>query len=360
MSKGPSVDDLFAKANAHAAAGRYRPAETLLRAIVQSRPDLPKPLNNLGVLLKTTGRTAEAAEVLAKAVALAPDDATYRYGLGTALLSLGRYAEGWPFYEARAGVETMANRKPQVPWPEWMGQELAGRRLAVWPEQGLGDKIQFSRFFPALQALGAEVMVLCEPALARLFAENFSVNVVAASGDTEFPDPDYWIGIGSLPLRLGVTLDNLPTEPYLRAHRAWPDLGLDGPKIGLMTRGSPGHANDANRSLPSDAAARLHDLPFSLVDLDPNVTGAQDFADTAAILDQLDLVVSVDTSVSHLAGAMGKPCRVLIPGSGTDWRWMHERTDSPWYPSITLYRQDAASGWGPTIERVLADVVALF
>ena len=162
---------------------------------------------------------------------------------------------------------------------------------------------------------------------------------------------------GSLAARLGMTLETVPAGPYIAAPHAWPLLG-EGLNVGLMTRGNPTHENDANRSLPEDAARRLRDLPVRTFDLDPAATGARDFADTAALLERLDLVISVDTAVAHLAGAMGRPGWVLLPAVETDWRWLRGRRDSPWYPSLTLYRQGPGEGWGPVIDRVVADLEA--
>jgi hypothetical protein len=246
-------------------------------------------------------------------------------------------------------------KKPALPYPEWRGEDVAGKRLLIWPEQGYGDQIQFARFARLLKARGAEVTLFCHAELAPLFAESMGVQALAASGEVEFPDPDFWVMQGSLAARLGVTVDTIPAEPYLRAVRPGPPLG-DGFKVGLKTEGNPGHSNDANRSLRPEQAQRLRELPARIVELDPAATGACDFADTAAIVDQLDLVICVDTSVAHLAGAMGKPVWVLIPAVETDWRWLLGRTDSPWYPSMRLYRQARGESWDAVIDRLTGDL----
>jgi hypothetical protein len=162
----------------------------------------------------------------------------------------------------------------------------------------------------------------------------------------------------SLAWRIGVTAQTVPGAAYLRATTPWPDLG-DGFRIGIVARGSPANAQDARRSLPPEMEARLRALPGRVVGLDPAETGASDFADTAAIVAQLDLVISVDTAVAHLAGAMGKPCWTLLPKAGTDWRWLRERTDTPWYPAMRLYRQEADGDWGEVLDRVARDLEAL-
>jgi hypothetical protein len=163
----------------------------------------------------------------------------------------------------------------------------------------------------------------------------------------------------SLAGRLGATPQRLPAAPYLRAARPWPRPLAPGFKVGLMTAGNPVYANDANRSLPEAAAAALFGLVARPVDLRPSQTGAADFADTAALMAELDLVISVDTAAAHLAGAMGKPCWVLLPAANPDWRWMRGRRDSPWYPSVRLYRQPAPGDWGPVLDEVAADLDAL-
>ena len=308
-------------------------------------------------VLERQGRLAEAEAAYRRVLAAAPGAAAVATALGQLLLSQGRYDEGFAFFEGRFGL-TPARAKPTLPYPEWRGEDVAGKNVLIWIEQGFGDQIQFARFAPHLKARGADVTLLCLKPLERLFAANLDVRVLGTSGPVEFPDPDYWVMACSLAWRLGMGPQDIPGAAYLRAPSPGPVLP-PGFKVGLMTTGSPAHANDANRSLPPDQAARLAAMAATVIDLDPARTGARDFADTAALIDQLDLVVSVDTSVAHLAGAMGKPCWVLLPEIGTDWRWFRDRTDSPWYPTARLYRQSAGAGWGPVIDRVLADVQAL-
>jgi hypothetical protein len=267
--------------------------------------------------------------------------AAFHHGLR--LLSEGRYAEGWPLYENR--------ERPDLWFPAWQGEDLTGRRLMVWLDQGLGDKIMFSRFVPRLQETAAEVILVCEPALARLFATNFATPVVAASGAVELPDADVWIMYGSLPLRLGITLETLPSAPYLRADRI---EHRDGARIGVVTRGGAGNPQDANRSIPPDLAGRLLSIPGA-ISLHYDDLGVGDFLDTAAVIAGLDLVISVDTAVAHLAGAMGKPVWILLPAAGVDWRWLHGRSDSPWYPSARVYRQPRPGDWSAVIDRVRRD-----
>jgi len=311
-------------------------------------------LHNRGVVFEDQGRLAEAEAAFRAALRLAPDQYATEARLGALLLSLGNLPEGFRHFEARHGEPRLA--KPKLPFPEWQGEPPAGRRLLIWPEQGFGDQIQFARFAPVLKAQGAEVTLLCRPGLERLFEQSLDgIDVRAAAGAVEFPDPDYWVMGPSLAGRMGMTLETLPNAPYLRAAGPAPDLP-PGFRVGLVATGNPQHANDANRSLHPTAAARLRALPATLVELDPAKSGARDFADTAAIIEALDLVITVDTSVAHLAGALGKPCWVLLPALKTDWRWLRDRADSPWYPSLRLYRQPAPGDWDSVLAAVARDL----
>jgi hypothetical protein len=298
--------------------------------------------------------------VLRRAVELNPQDPAARHALATSLLAQGRYPEAGPLYAARFEIGQLKLKKPAgLPCPEWSGEPLEGKRLVVFPEMGFGDQIQHARFAGLLRDRGVSVSLLCLPELERLFAASLpGVHVAAARGQVEFPDPDFWTTSSNLMFLPGVTVESLPTAAYLRAPDPAPALP-DGFKIGLATAGNPGHKNDANRSLqPAQAAQLKASLPGRVLDLAPTATGARDFADTAALISALDLVVTVDTSVAHLAGAMGKRTLVLIPAINTDWRWMQDREDSVWYPSMRLYRAHPTKGWAPALERLVHDVQA--
>ena len=353
------VDELAARLARAAAArgsGDLETARRLYEAIVADYPHEPEPRHHLAGLHARLGRLDLAEAGYRGVLALAPGaDATQRV-LGDLLLSQGRFQEGFRLLEARHQLPDLA--KPRLAWPEWQGEDLAGKRLLVWPEQGFGDQIQFARFAPILAHRGVEVTLLCAPTLQRLFAGSLGVRVLAAHGRVDFPDPDAWVMCGSLAARLGVSVASIPGAPYLRPVSEWPALP-EGFRVGLAWRGNPAHGNDANRSLPEAEAERFGRLPIRLVDLDPRASGARDFADTAAIMAQLDLVISVDTASAHLAGAMGKRCWTLLPSQWPDWRWLRDRTDSPWYPSMTLYRQQPDEGWSALVDRVIADLEAL-
>jgi len=311
-------------------------------------------------MLSKMGRLDEADKVLRRAEKLASGSAVVIHALAHNLLAQGRFKEAWPLYEVRASLPELNTGFPkEFAFARWRGEPLAGKRLVIFPEQGLGDQIQFSRFVPRLIGQAKSVILLALPPLERLFRYNLpGAEIVLASGSVDFPDPDYWTTMQDIPGTLGIGLEDIPAEPYLRAPGSWPPLD-DGFRVGLKLKGNPRFINDATRSLSPETMARLRGgLPGQVVSLEPEESGAHDMADTAAIIDQLDLVISVDTSVAHLAGAMGKPCMLLLPGFGPDWRWMHGRTNSPWYPGHKLYRSGFDNDWGPPIDQVLRDVHA--
>lgn len=349
-----AVDAKVAKGLADIEAGRYGAAERRLRELGAAHPGHQGAQHALGALLHQLGKLDEAEAALRKAHELRPESAESRLALGGVLLTKGRYAEGWPLFDARHHMAASGTRKPHQAAPEWRGEPLAGKRLLIWPEEGFGDQIQFARFVPWLAAQGAEVTLLCPPPLYRLFDDSLQgVNVLAAAGRVEIPDPDYWVMSASIPGRAGIaTPEEVPAAPYLTAP---PAVTPKGARIGLAVRGNPAHANNANRSLPPVLAERLMDLPGA-ISLLPEDTGARDFAETAAVMAGLDLVISVDTSGAHLAGALGLPTWILVPHIGADWRWMRGRDDTPWYPTAQLFRQPEEGGWDPVVEAIVQEI----
>jgi hypothetical protein len=357
-----SAANRFASGVALQKKGRFSEALEIFRRLAREEPGNVNLQGHLGALLDRTGFLTESEQALRQAVALAPASPGPRQALALNLMAQGQYPEGWALYEARH--ESPGSGLPPAtafPFPQWRGEDLAGKKLVILPEQGFGDQIQFARFVPKLAAAGAEVMLFAPPELHALFAHSFpEATVILAAGSVDFPDPDYWVMSGALVGRLGVTLETLPSEPYLKTPAVAP-ARKEGFKIGLQTRGNPNHPNDTHRSLPSNMAAFLRsNLPGEIVGLDPAETGARDFAQTAAVMEQLDAIVTVDTSIAHLAGALGRPCFVLLPHFGTDWRWMREREDSPWYRNTQLYRRGPRdANWAPAIKRLAQDVAGL-
>jgi Flp pilus assembly protein TadD len=330
---------------------------------------------NLGNALRVSGRVGEAVQSLRQAIELRPDYAEAHWDLAFALLLQGDFSQGFQEYEWRW-------RRPDFPRrsfasPLWLGEDLAGRTLLVHAEQGAGDAIQFVRFVGDLAERGARVLLECPPSLAALFESVSGAHRVIPKGDA-LPEVDYHVPLLSLPQRLGITIGTIPARtPYLRppvnhcvvlpSPRDRRDVRL---KVGLAWRGNPQHSNDRQRSIPLELLDPLFSLPgvafYNLqVASGPQFAGEgtsqpsltplkgllHDFADTASVIAQLDLVISADTSVAHLAGALGRPAWVLLPFA-PDWRWLLEREDTPWYPTLRLFRQSAPGDWSAVIQRV--------
>jgi len=295
--------------------------------------------HHLGVVLASLGQLDEAESLLREACKLAPRFAPAFHSLALLLLSEGRYSEGWPPYETR---RLIPNNVPKLKFksPEWKGQDVSGKHVLVVCEQGLGDEIMFSRFVPKLRELGATVTQVCKPPVAPLFPGAMS----GFSDQYRSKPADFWVYVGSLPFRLGITLDNLSPPAQIPVSTSL------GGGIGIVAAGSSRHGHDHLRSLSGDDAATLHSFGR---DLTPEATGAKDLLETAGIIANLDLVITVDTAVAHLAGSMGKPTWVLLQRHFTDWRWLRRRIDSPWYPSIRLYRQMQAD-WGHCLRQFAA------
>ena len=337
--------------------------------------------NNLGIALRDLGRPDEAVEAYRRALALRPDAAEIRYNQSMALLEGGRFAEGWPEYEARFAAGDVPAR--EFARPRWRGEDIAGKTLLVWAEQGFGDSLLFARCVGLLAGRGARVVFEVQPHLARLMGDLAGADLVIAAGES-LPPFDLQVPLLSLPGLLGIRLDTIPAaSPYLAAdptlaetwRRRLAETSDGRLKIGLAWAGNPRQKNNVNRSLPPAELAGLLALPatfYSLqqgdaamalnrsgagrvVDLGPHLT---DFAETAAALAGLDLIVSVDTAVAHLAGALGCPTWTLL-AFAPDWRWLRDRTDSPWYPTMRLFRQDQPRDWVPVVARVEATVAAL-
>ncbi len=281
-----------------------------------------------------------SAERLAReGIALAPESPSLSVLLGEVLLAQGRYAEGWAYYDAWPRLAEAVGKItiPKLPWPMWRGEPLAGKSLLVHPTQGYGDQMMYARFIRQLGA--SKVTWVCNPALTTTL-QGLGADVLELRSGVSLPICDYWSFPLSLPRWLGVTRETVPRDAYLPSH----PVKTGGLNIGVCWQGNPDDPTDGLRSAPQSALQPLMDFG-ELVPLSPAQTGAQSFSETATIMDRCDLVVTVDTSVAHLAGAMGRPCWTMLPAHGADWRWGQAGREAPWYGSMTLFRQHAPGDW---------------
>jgi tetratricopeptide (TPR) repeat protein len=354
------------RANALIDLNRLEEAREELEICLRLAPAQKEAWATLGYLLTIQGELAEAIAACERAIAIDPDFAVGQWNRGVALLLNGDFAGGFAAYEWRKRHPVLRHYFAPLPAPEWRGEALAGRHLLVRAEQGFGDTIMLSRFLPRLAAAAARVTLCCKPALFPLFREqNIALLGLDAAADEK---PDFAVDQMSLPHLLQLTEATIPgAGGYLRADPAR-CAALDGmlparPRVGLVWAGNVGHDNDRHRSLPPGALAPL--LHLGGVNFVSLQIGARedeyalpglmirDYGDTAAIISQLDAVVSVDTSVAHLAGALGVPCQVLL-STACDWRWRLGRDCTAWYDSVRLHRQTRLDDWAGPVASVLA------
>jgi hypothetical protein len=344
------------------------------------KPNHLSALCNLGNTLRARGRYQEAIKRYEQAIAVNPDYADAHWDLSLTLLQLGDFERGWREHEWRMQCSALA--KPvQYSQPQWAGESLVGKSILLHPEQGLGDTLQFVRYVQVVADLGARVYLGTQPELHALLKLIPGADMVVSYG--QLPVFDVQCPLLSLPFVLGTRLDSVPAKvPYLFAEEGlvqqWAQkLGPSNGKkrVGLVWAGSKTHKNDRNRSIDPAKLSPLLQVPgFQFFSLQKGATGStilappgaelidhtgelNDFIDTAALIANLDLVISVDTSVAHLAGGMGKPVWLLLPRD-PDWRWLLDRDDSPWYPTMKLFRQTTARDWEPVVQRMARELEA--
>jgi tetratricopeptide (TPR) repeat protein len=354
-------------------------------AAIALKADLVDAHCNRGVVLACLNRLDAALDSYERTIALDPRHANARYGRSTTLLLIGHFEAGWADYEWRWKYqqERYAFERRTFLQPLWLGQEaLQGKTILLYCEQGLGDTIQFCRYAKLVSCLGATVVLQVQKPLVSALAGLEGVSQLIAS-DGELPAFDFHCPLMSLPLAFKTELHTIPADTkYLcsdddKAARWRSRLGERTRKrIGLAWSGNSMNANDKNRSIPlADLVGHLP-AEFDYVSLQKDMRDAdrgtlrstpaildvagdqRDFSDTAALCACLDLVISVDTSVAHLSGALGKPTWILLPFL-PDWRWLLDRTDSPWYPTVTLYRQTSPRNWDGVLRRLAMDLKQL-
>ncbi|HEY8749202.1 MAG TPA: tetratricopeptide repeat-containing glycosyltransferase family protein [Tepidisphaeraceae bacterium] len=358
--------------------GRLEEAVTCYQTDLELRPNNPHTLHNMGITYRELLRLAEAMRCFDTALTFEPGYNECRLSRAMLLLLEGQLLRGWNEYESRFDVPRTKARR-EYTQPAWDGSDPEGRTILLYSEQGFGDAIQFVRYAPLLAQRNVTVIIECQPELRELFASLRGVEQVICPGD-ELPDFDAYRGMLSMPLTFGTTLETIPAEgPYLRADRAkvrrWRKIiEPGGLRVGLVWAGAAGYGNDRNRSLTLERISRFAQTPdirfyglqkgdaakqalnppegMSVLDLSDEL---HDFSDTAAAIENLDLVISVDTAVGHLAGALGKSVWLMIPYF-PDWRWMLGRVDSPWYPTMRLFRQGARGDWDGVIDRVAEEL----
>ncbi len=374
--------------NALNAARRYKEAETVFRSLSTDPSARGEAIFGLGLALKNQGRVDEALTCNREAVERFPDSPAAHFNYGTTLLLNGQFEEGWRHFAWRMRSAALAPTlgRRHMTAPEWRGEPLEGKRILIHGEQGYGDNIQFVRYLAALKARGGFVIFVCKRELRRLFESLAEIDLLVT------PEPDgaaemvrlddvphdFQSPLLDLPHAFKTTLDTIPAAvPYLTAPssavREWKRRIADGAaKVGLVWGGNPIHPNEHTRSIAFETIAPLLDLMdigfFSLqkdkavpsayrdrvADVGPELT---DFADTAAVLECLDLVITVDTAVAHLAGALGRPVWTLV-SFVPDWRWLRQGKKTPWYPTMRLYRQTRDGDWGAVVRRLEKDLAA--
>ena len=353
--------------NAYAELDQPEQAEHHIRRAIALAPEMVAAHTSLGHLLAAAGRVAEAVASAQTAITLQPDFAAAHWNQGVALLLGGDMAAGWEKYEWRK--RRFPDSFGNAPGPQWDGSALNGRTILVLAEQGMGDTIQFARYLPLLAQRGARVIVECAASLVPLLGAMPGVAQACARGRR--PAYDLWVDQMSLPRLFGTTLDTVPfitaymrADPDRTAH--WDKRLPGGLRVGLAWAGNPLHSNDARRSIPVAALGPIIAAGYgSLVNLQVGgradelagvaacSDGLTDWGETAAAVATLDLVITVDTAVAHMAGALGIPVWVMLPHA-PDWRWMLDRTDSPWYSCMRLFRQQRPGDWAGVVDQVAA------
>lgn len=372
---------------AQLAAGRYAEAEASFEAAVRLDPKFSSAQNNLATAYKEQGRIEEALAQYDLAVRIDPEAPSIRWNRAIALLQAGDHQRGWIEYEWRF-------RRPATPMrpfqqPLWDGSELHGRTILIHPEQGLGDAIQFARYIPLIKARGGRVILECPSPLAAVLSTCSGIDEMVTEGQQP-PAFDVHLPVMSAPRVFQTTLATVPAEtPYLHVdplrQEHWHSIiaghSAGRMKIGIAWQGNPHHQLDQFRSIALEQFRPISQVPgvalFSLqrgpgteqldrfgsqlgvIELtDRAVTTPNDWADAAAIMKCLDLVITVDTATAHLAGALGVPVWILL-SSSPDWRWLTKRSDSPWYPTARLFRQKTLDDWETVMHRAAGDLTHL-
>ena len=379
LSSNPYI--LFNYGNALKELRRLDEALHVYEKSIELKPDYAEAYNNRGNALKDLKRFDDAFISYDRAIQIKPDYAEAIFNKSILKLLLGEYKEGWQLYESRKDKEDSKNQYPKFQASLWLGNvSIKDKILLVHSEQGLGDSIQFCRYLPILKSFKPKKIIFHVEKLLLSLLSSMDNEITFLEKNRALPSFDYYCPLMSLPLALKSTLETIPANiPYLKAdnvkNKHWQEkLGKQTkPRIGLVWSGSTKHKNDHNRSLKLQQLSSLLKLPFEFHSLQKDIRDGDkktlkayknidqhhkdldDFSDTAALVNQMDLIISVDTSVAHLAGALGKKVWILLPFI-VDYRWLLDRDDSPWYPTAKLFRQSQIGDWNSVIQQLISEL----
>ena len=368
---------LIAQGNEYRA--QNQPTEALkcyAQAFVEDM-DMAAAWNNYGNVMRECGQPARAVPFLQHAIALEPQNVTAHFNLAVSYLIQGNYAQGWPLYEVRWNYEHLAGQLPKHTQPRWTGQDLKDKTILVEGEQGHGDNIQFVRFLWNLHVAGAKIKLKVTDGLIPLLGNSSIIERVGGYLD-DVGEFDYWIPIMSIPGILGITLENLPKPVnYLNVdmnkQQEW--LQILGPKtrmrVGFCWSGRRDAWLNRHKGMPFEDMLELirTNSQYEWVNLQIDATPEEEaalvaagvqaypgsitsFVDTAALIMAMDVVIGVDTAVSHLSGSLGRPTWIMLNWFGTDWRWLLNRDDSPWYSTARLFRQPSMGDWASVRKKI--------
>jgi hypothetical protein len=370
-------NDLIEQGNLHRSQQEPEKAIQCYAMAFVADPGSAAAFNNYGNVQREMGFPERSIPFLQHAMTLDPSNVTAEFNLAVSYLLMGDYTRGWPAYEARWRYEHLAGTEPQFPQPRWHGEDLAGRTILVVGEQGHGDNIQFVRFLWNLRQMGATIKLQVTAGLVPLLTPSEVISQVG-SYDTDMGAFDYWVPIMSIPGILGITLNNLPkVQSYLNADaglaQAWQKkLGAKRRmRVGFAWSGRPDSWLNQHKSVPFETMLSMiqacpeYEWINLQIDAGPEQEAAlaaagvtmypgsiASFADTAALMMNLDVVVGVDTAVSHLASALGRPTWIMLNQYSTDWRWLLNRDSSPWYSTARLFRQTQRADWSSVTAKI--------
>jgi hypothetical protein len=374
-----TIDELITQGNHFRAISQPEKAIACYAQAFLQNPKLGAAYNNYGNVIREMGFPRQAIGFLLNAIDLNPNDSIAQFNLAVAYLLAGDLDRGWRQYEKRWHFEHLDGKLPPLAQPRWQGESLQDKTILVTGEQGHGDNIQFVRFVEQLIKAGArQVIVSVDPSLKTLLQASFTSSTVVVSGDDILPPFDVWSPIMSVPGFLGITYENLPYKmQYLTASKdsmdAWRDrLGLKRKlRVGFCWSGRRDSWINQHKAVPF---AKMFELikrnpQYEWINLQTDCSREEEaqllaegvraypgtitcWNDTAGLIQQLDVVVAVDTAVGHLSGAMGRPFWLPLNQFGQDWRWLLDRNDSPWYSSCRIFRQPSIGNWDEPLERI--------